>query len=558
MTKTHRKSKFIGVQICLQKAYLYIDINFRKEWIVIKCIKCNKIWEEKSFITSNTYICPFCGADLQGSTNENKELNIRMALKEVIDQYDIEVINDVKRVNAILMDYVPKLQRERKLIISALKEGVASELLKSVALSDDEKKQSATRCIKQLVSDIWVTESAAYYAVSSIAFAIGLNVDIEFEQFNETPSNSPGEIISLDNKEITKGNYDGSEDINRILNKYGIIGYKAFAMNKNIESIELSDRIKRIKSKAFINCLNLHTIKISSNIETIAEQVFNGCFKLENIIVENNSHYCVTNNILIDKSKRKVLRASNKDAAEVSIPDGITKICNRAFDRNMTAKVIIPKSVTDISPHSFYECYKLKEYFIDSKNQVYCSIDGIIHSRDRSKLYLYPIGKEDTNYFIEDDVVEIKERAFSKAVRLISITFNSLIKVIGNGAFEYCQSIESIMLPGSIEKIGERAFQYCKKLRSVMLSRNINEIGDFAFCECESLENISIPKNVERIGNSAFLNCKKLEKVIIQDNVRHIGEAAFNGCQSSLHISIKNNQYVENYCRSHNISYEIM
>ncbi len=481
-----------------------------------------------------------------------------MALKEVIDRYDIEIINDVKRVNAILMDYVPKLQRERKLVISALKEGIASDLLKAVALSDDEKRQSVTRCIKQLVSDIWVTESAAHYAVSSIAFAIGINVDVEIEQSNGTSSSSPSEIISLDNKEITKGIYDGSEDINRFLSKYGIIGYKAFAMNKSIESVDLSDRVKKIKSKAFINCSNLHTIKISSSIESIAEQVFNGCFKLENIIVASNNHYCVTNNILIDKSERKILRAANKDVTEMSIPDGITIICNRAFDRNMTGKVIIPKSVTDISPYSFYECYKLKEYFVDSKNQIYCSIAGIIHSRDRSKLYLYPIGKEDTNYFIEDDVVEIKERAFSKAAHLISITFNSIIKFIGSGAFEYCQSLESLMLPGSIEKIGERAFQYCKNLKSVMLSRNIAEIGDFAFCECESLTNISIPQNVTRIGNSAFLNCKKLEKIIIQNNVQHIGEAAFEGCSPSLSITIRNNQYVENYCRSHKIAYEVM
>ena len=279
---------------------------------------------------------------------------------------------------------------------------------------------------------------------------------------------------------------------------------------------------------------------------------------MENIIVGSNNHYCVTNNILIDKSERKVLRVSNKVTTEVAIPDGITTICDRAFDRNLTEKITISKSVAHFSQKSFFECYKLKQFYVDRKNSVYMSLGGVLHSKDRTKLILYPIGKEDTNYFIEDNVIEIGNSAFSKAAHLISITFNTMIKNIGIRAFEYCQALESIMLPGSIERIGERAFQYCTKLRSVMLSRNINEIGDFAFCECESLENISIPKNVERIGNSAFLNCKKLEKVIIQDNVRHIGEAVFNGCQSSLHISIKNNQYVENYCPSHNISYDVM
>lgn len=527
--------------------------------IVIKCSKCNRTWEEKSFITSNTYICPFCGADLDGADFSNKELNIRMALKEVLGSYDVE-ITDVKRINALLMDYVPKLQRERKLIMSALKEGVGTELLKAKDLTESEQKQAATRCAKQLISDIWITESAAFYAVTSIASAVGIEVELEASNTSsaEPSGNIQREIISLDNKEVTKGLYDGSEDINKFLSKYGIIGYKAFAANKNLQSVEVSERVKKIRSKAFMNCSNLHTIKISSSIESIAEQVFDGCFKLENIIIGSNNHYCVTNNILIDKSERKVLRVANKVTTEVTIPDGISVICDRAFDRNLTERISLSKSVARFSQKSFFECYKLKEFYVDSKNPSYSSLGGVLHSKDRTKLILYPIGKDDTNYFLEDDVTEICNSAFSKAAHLISITFNTMIKNIGTRAFEYCQSLESIMLPGSIERIGERAFQYCTKLRSVMLSRNINEIGDFAFCECESLENISIPKNVERIGNSAFLNCRKLEKVIIQDNVRHIGEAAFNGCQSSLHISIKNNQYVENYCRSHNILYDIM
>lgn len=527
--------------------------------IVIKCPNCNKTWEEKSFITSNTYICPFCGADLDGTDFSNKELNIRMALKKVLENYDVE-ITDIKRINALLMDYVPKLQRERKLIVSALKEGVGMELLKAKELTESEQKQAATRCTKQLISDIWITESAAFYAVTSIAFAIGIEVELEASNTSSTePSgNAQGEIISLDDKEVTKGLYNGDEDINKFLSKYGIIGYKAFAANKNLQSVEVSDRVKKIRSKAFMSCSNLHTIKISSSIESIAEQVFDGCFKLENIVVGSNNHYCVINNILIDKLERKVLRVANKGNVEIAIPDGIIIICDRAFDRNLTERISLSKSVAQFSQKAFFECYNLKEFYVDGKNSVFTSLDGVLHSKDRTKLILYPIGKEGTNYFIEDNVIEICNSAFSKAAHLISITFNTMIKNIGARAFEYCQSLESIILPSSIERIGERAFQYCTKLRSVMLSRNINEIGDFAFCECESLENISIPKNVERIGNSAFLNCNKLEKVIVQDNVRHIGEATFNGCQSSLHILIRNNRYVENYCRSHNIAYDVM
>lgn len=529
--------------------------------VAIKCSKCNKTWEEKSFITSNTYICPFCGADLDGSSFTREELNIRTALKEVIKNYDIEIIYDEKKVNAILMDYVPKLQKERKLIVSALKEGIAKELMKAKNLSPEEQKQSFTRCAKQLTSDLWLTEDASYYAVSSIAFAIGIDAEFEIERNSEPTKNINQNTSSqqfTENREVTKDLYDGIEDINKYLSNFETIGYKAFALNKKLNEVKIPKQIKIIRSKAFENCSNLLNIKISAGIEYIAEQVFNGCYKLENIIVDSNNKYCVTNNILIDKSERKALRAANKETLEISIPNGITTVCSRAFDRNLVGKISLPRTVNKISQKAFFECYKLKEFYVDRNNTAFCSLNGVLHSKDKSKLILYPIGKKSNSYFVEDYVTEICNKAFSKAIYLTSITFNTVIKCIGAGAFEYCQSIESIMLPYSVEKIGERAFQYCTKLKNVMLSKNINEIGDFAFCQCKNLESISIPVNVERIGNSAFSYCTKLKNVVIQENVKHIGESAFEGCLPSLHIAIKNNLYVENYCRSYNILFDVL
>ena len=58
------------------------------------------------------------------------------------------------------------------------------------------------------------------------------------------------------------------------------------------------------------------------------------------------------------------------------------------------------------------------------------------------------------------------------------------VKVIGNGAFFWCESLTSINIPNSVITIGEVAFGMC-----------------------ESLTNINIPNSVTTIGNGAFSSC---------------------------------------------------
>ena len=69
-----------------------------------------------------------------------------------------------------------------------------------------------------------------------------------------------------------------------------------------------------------------------------------------------------------------------------------------------------------------------------------------------------------------------------------------------------------------------------------------------------SLETISIPKNVKKIGNLAFANCKKLKTMTVQDNLSFVGDGAFVGCEG-IEILIKNNSYMETYCRSRGIKF---
>ena len=481
--------------------------------------------------------------------------NFREALYAVIEAYGAEILNDSRRTNALLMDYAPGQARERKLIISALEEGIGNDLLKARDKNDSELQLCFKRCTRCLVDASWVTEEAAQFAVDAIANALGISSSTEiFKAKQSSSSPAQGHIT-----ELAKGTFvSGETDLLTCLGQYQVIGYKAFAAVSILEEVVLPQTIKTIKPKAFLDCIYLKHITLPSTIEEIGDAAFSGCDALESISMERNPNYIVVGGMLIDKKNKALMRVTRSAATKCVVPREVTTIHSRAFERSETRAIVLPRNLSELSRNAFAFCGKLESFEIDHHNETYATIDGVLHSKDRKQLVRFPSGYQGVNYIIEETVSYIADSAFCGTVNLETITFTSNLKSIGARAFEYCRKLSSLVLPSSVEIIGERAFQYCVHLSSIMLPRSIQEIGDYAFCGCTAIQTISIPKGVKKIGHAAFKDCSSLRKIIAQDNIEFIGDGAFVGCADNIEIAIKNNSYVERYCSAHKIKWSAL
>lgn len=523
----------------------------------MKCPKCEKEYNQLNFIGSNTYICPFCGV----SFNQNGYIRegIKQILKNLVDLYGITILKDVNRTNALLMDYAPHLDKERKLIIMVMREQIVPRLMKIANESEYNQKLGLNKCVRQLIESIWITEIAAKYAVVILASVIGIDVCFDTdEQISMELKNISRMQIGKNNsiKILTKEDGILSEDaIYCKLKECNFIGYKALAANINIEHLVLPENIKKIYPKAFFNCINLCSITLPRNIENIGMCAFEGCSLLKKIEILDGLNYTVVDGMLIDKVNKKVLRVENDNSkSTIKIVNNVSTICKKAFDYSPAKCISIPNSINMIEENAFFFTQSLERFEVASNNRNYRAIDGVLHNQTASLLVKYPQGRKDIAYYLEDTVEEIGIQAFSFVQNLQNVTFTGNLKRIGNKAFEYCISIENILLSENIEIIGDKAFQYCESMRSILLSRNMKEIGDCAFYNCVSLETINIPRSVKKIGNFAFANCKKLKTIMIQDNISFIGDGAFVGCEK-VEIFIRNNLYVETYCHSRGIKF---
>lgn len=150
---------------------------------------------------------------------------------------------------------------------------------------------------------------------------------------------------------------------------------------------------------------------------------------------------------------------------------------------------------------------------------------------------------------------------------------------VGDGAFEGCAALESVLLPDTVRRIGAFAFFGCSSLKRVEASGVVEagmsafdstpfleSMGDFAvvgdvllryfgkdrvvriptgigfisdaFAYCGGVETVIFSDGVTAVGDGAFAFARDLERVLLSSSVKSIGDMAFFGCSSLSEISM--------------------
>lgn len=104
-----------------------------------------------------------------------------------------------------------------------------------------------------------------------------------------------------------------------------------------------------------------------------------------------------------------------------------------------------------------------------------------------------------------EDWGEWKERpweAFREEIR--SVTIDSGITAVGDGAFRDCTALEEVELADTVERLGVFAFRGCTVLQKITLPRGLWMIGAKAFQRCTALEQIWLPASLRYVDMRAF------------------------------------------------------
>ena len=212
-----------------------------------------------------------------------------------------------------------------------------------------------------------------------------------------------------------------------------------------------------------------------------------------------------------------------------SITYSVTFIGDYAFQCEGLTSVVIGSGVTSTGNYTFSYCSSLTNITVNSDNQNYSSMDGVLFNKDQTKLIQYPPGKEG-EYMIPDSVISIGDYAFSVCSGLTSITIPDSMTSIGMGAFAGCSGLNSVVIGNGVTSIGNGAFWGCNSLTNIVIPASVTFIGSTAFYSCSGLTNVEIGNGVTSIGDFAFSKCSSLISVVFKGNAPEINGNIFQNC----------------------------
>ena len=273
------------------------------------------------------------------------------------------------------------------------------------------------------------------------------------------------------------------------------------------------------------NGLSQRIIKVPDGITTIGDSAFG--WKNNNDRVEE---------IVLPPSVKVIGKGAfcgRKLLKKVNIPNGVKKLPGNVFSGcEKMESIYIPASIEIIDVSAFPTrtlqggLCSLKAIEVNSDNRNYCSVGGMLLSKDRSELLFVPDAIQKSCFEVPEGVKIINTSLALGNTAINELTLPNSVTVIGNSAFSDCRNLEKIILSESIEEIGEYAFYNCAALKSVVWPKSLKRIGDNAF-NGTRLEKIELPDTLEHIGSKAFANTA-INRVTLPKSVRTLGWGAFS------------------------------
>lgn len=213
----------------------------------------------------------------------------------------------------------------------------------------------------------------------------------------------------------------------------------------------------------------------------------------------------------------------------------------------------IPASVTNITIPLIddYDCTPILAYNVHEDNPAYCSVDGVLYSKDKKSLISYPRYKDDKVATVDECVEVICENALFGG-RFEEIILPESLKRIERYAFYSCVWLKELNIPASVNYIDTEAFTIPRSLKALNVDfenetyssidgvlYNKDKTAVLLFPTGSDLTSYTVPEGVTTVGEWAFRSFSSLDEIILPDSVETISRKAFYGC--GAHVEVPEN-----------------
>jgi hypothetical protein len=210
-----------------------------------------------------------------------------------------------------------------------------------------------------------------------------------------------------------------------------LISEMMFYKCRKLTKVVMHDGITSISSKAFEGCTALKAVDIPGSVRGYGGDIFTDCTALEEVRFRNG----VTKLPGGDFYKCEALRY-------LEIPDTVESLRYVHFHFLPALETVrIGSGLHTLYEPTFLGCDNLKRFEVSSDNATFCSVDGVIYSKDKTELVKIPLGYEGA-YEVLPGTLRIGEDAANACTKLTSLTVPDSVTFIDGGAFYLCSKVK--------------------------------------------------------------------------------------------------------------------
>lgn len=294
----------------------------------MRCEKCN------TELAATNVVCPNCGTPVSRNVEgfENT-IVIKKELRNIIEQNGADVVSKTDRFVALLNDYIPEYDKERRLLRNMLEAGVLKRMMK-----ESNQKTAIMQAKSYMIGELFISENAAEFVLVCFAYILGWEYETKLvrKEIQQEPA---------EKKKTEKSPLNINARIFRPIDA---------AKSRFKANIVIPEGVTRIDSFCFDGFGFLRTVELPSTLAAISEYAFSECKRLRGVE--------------LPESLKIIKQGAFSQCAKltiVKIPKGIPEIEDNTFQFCRSLQVIeVPSSVSSIGSGAFSGCESLRKLFL--------------------------------------------------------------------------------------------------------------------------------------------------------------------------------------------------
>ena len=393
-----------------------------------------------------------------------------------------------------------------------------------------------------------------------VAQSLGIQVN-PYDIVDGELLSSTGNLLLLDETEtltipssVTKigsGAFANSASDGQALKKIIIPGYvkeiapDAFSYNTTLEEVVMEYGIEKVGDRAFQGCTALKEISFPDSVTSIGSSCLRNCsnlieMRLSNSITTIPVQFCL----------------ENWNLTNIEIPEGVIKIEQQAFyGCKKITSITLPSTLQTISGSALGNMTNLTQINIPSSNEYIKFNDGLLLSKDGTKLY-YALsslqtvtipdgvtttvgelfnGSKATTIKIPNTLTGIAGGTFNGMNYLTTIEINednpnyklvdgNLYSKNGETLIKYIVTNETeITIPEGVKRLTTRCI-VSSKVKQLNLPTTLETIDGWALNSVTGLTLIELPQNVKTLSTTSLPGNAKLRVVEENANLKSVND----------------------------------